>query len=106
MGKDGDDCHQRSGPDGEEMRLGGLLLAGSRAQPLTSAAALQEYPPSAERLAPRTRVLDATGNSLTSLPPFLSALTSLQRLVLTRNSIQALPADLSPLAHLRVSGAG
>ena len=88
------------------MRLGGLLLAGSRAQPLTSAAALQEYPPSAERLAPRTRVLDATGNSLTSLPPFLSALTSLQRLVLTRNSIQALPADLSPLAHLRVSGAG
>ena len=48
------------------------------------------------------RTLDATNNRLTSLPPYLSSLTSLQRLIVASNQLTALPRDISVLTNLKV----
>ena len=48
------------------------------------------------------RTLDATNNRLTSLPTYLSSLTSLQRLIVASNQLTALPNDISALKSLKV----
>ena len=48
------------------------------------------------------RTLDATNNRLTSLPAYLSSLTSLQRLIVASNQLAALPRDISALTSLKV----
>jgi Leucine-rich repeat (LRR) protein len=48
------------------------------------------------------KILDATNNRITSLPPSLAALGNLQRLILASNQIFSLPAAITALTTLRV----
>jgi Leucine-rich repeat (LRR) protein len=49
----------------------------------------------------RAAWLNLSGNSLTSVPPELARLTSLQRLDLSANQLTSLPPELAQLTNLR-----
>ena len=63
---------------------------------------LQEFPAALEPIAGSVRVVDATNNRVAHLPGYLAAFSSLQRLVLTRNVLTALPPELGTLSSLKV----
>lgn len=65
----------------------------------------QELPSAVEAIASSVRVIDATNNRIASLPPYLPSLTTLQRLVLSKNALSALPVELGALASLKVGAA-
>ena len=48
------------------------------------------------------KTLDATNNRLTDLPPLISTLSNLQRLILATNQLSALPVQISALTSLKV----
>lgn len=48
------------------------------------------------------KTLDATNNRLTDLPPSISTLSNLQRLILATNQLSALPVQISALTSLKV----
>ncbi len=50
----------------------------------------------------RSRTLDVTDNILEALPPFIGGFTALLRLVLSRNQLTGLPAEIQHLTSLKV----
>lgn len=65
---------------------------------------VQDLPAMVEEVGSSTRTLDAANNKLSSLPPWLSSFTNLQRLILTSNQLVSLPSGMSALINLKVLG--
>jgi hypothetical protein len=63
---------------------------------------LRSLPPTLFELGASVKSLDATGNRLSSLPDELSALTAVQRVVLSQNALTALPVTLCALNTLKL----
>ncbi|KAK3249987.1 leucine-rich repeat-containing protein [Cymbomonas tetramitiformis] len=63
---------------------------------------LKELPKAALALGPVARNIDATNNRLEALPPEIGQLNALQRLVVSRNQLRGVPADLGLLVQLKL----
>ncbi|KAK9908995.1 hypothetical protein WJX75_005826 [Coccomyxa subellipsoidea] len=63
---------------------------------------LKELPSRVWAVGSAAKTLDATNNRLTDLPPLISTLSNLQRLILATNQLSALPVQISALTSLKV----
>ena len=63
---------------------------------------LRSLPPTLFELGASVKSLDATGNRLSSLPDELSALTAVQRIVLSQNALSTVPGSLCALTTLKL----